>query len=68
MWTVCTFVINVIMTLIIIQQMLLNTYYMPGTVLEIVYRVLNKMDKVPAFLELIYSVPRETDTKGIIPQ
>ena len=56
------------MTLIIIQQMLLNTYYMPGTVLEIVYRVLNKMDKVPAFLELIYSVPRETDTKGIIPQ
>lgn len=55
------------MTLIITHQMLLNTYYMPGTVLEIVYRVLNKRDKVPAFLGLTYSVPRETGTKGIIP-
>lgn len=65
--TACTFVINVIMT-IIIQQMLLNTYCGPSTVLELGCRVLNEMDKVSTFSELTYSVPGEMDTKGIIPQ
>lgn len=48
--------------------MLLNTYCGPNTVLELGCRVLNGMDKVSTFSELTYSVPREMDTKGIIPQ
>lgn len=48
--------------------MLLNTYRGPSTVVELECRVLNGMDKVSTFSELPYSVPREMDTKGIIPQ